>query len=195
MNPIVRFLCSLHIIALLAIISSGAAHAQTGGLPAAMRGVTWTLTAIQPTGGPRQDTTGSGTTIRFDEDGSVEGNSSCNSYGGQYQVGSDQALTLSRLLSTLRACVDPTRMALETTYFAALGKVSAYQLAGTTLRLTYDGQNILEFQTSAVGTPTPSAPGMPNTGSPNALPWLAGLLALAGVAVGWAGRAAALAKD
>ena len=156
-------------------VSGGAAHAQTGSLPADLRGPTWTLTAIQGPAQDLQDLSALGVTLRFGDDGRASGASTCNSYSAQAQSGGGAALTFGPILSTKRACVDPDRMALETTYFDALQSVSAYAIQGNTLRLTYNnGSSTLEFTGTA-------APGMPSTGGPDLTLTLA--LAAAGALV------------
>ncbi len=181
MKPFGRCLFILPLLA-AAFAFGGAAQAQTGTLPPAIRGVTWTLIAIQPAAGTRQDTTGSGITIQFKDEGSFVGTSTCNSYGGHYQVGANQALTVTEFDSTAMACADQSRMDRETTYFAALRQIAAYQLDGDTLRLTFNGQATLEFRATA-----------PNA-TPSADLWLPGLLVLVLVAAGLGWRVAVQAR-
>jgi heat shock protein HslJ len=161
MNQRLRPMLTLLGLICALLITGGAASAQTGGLPADLTGPTWTLTAIQGPAQDLQDLGSLGVTLRFGADGLAEGASTCNSYSAQATAGAGATLTFGPILSTKRACVEESRMNLETEYFTALQGVSAYTLQGTQLRLTYNnGSSFLEF------TSTP-APGMPTTGGPN----------------------------
>ncbi len=156
-----RYIVTLLFFVGAAALTGGAAHAQAATLPADLLGTSWTLRAIQGPAQDLQDLSGLGITLRFGDDGRASGASTCNGYSAQAQVGAGAALTFGPILSTKRACVDPDRMALETTYFDALQGISAYTVQGNTLRLTYNnGSSTLEF----TGTP---APGMPSTGGPD----------------------------
>jgi heat shock protein HslJ len=176
-----------------AAVSSGAAQAQTGDLPAAVRAPTWTLTAMQGPAQDLQDLGSVGVTLRFGDDGRATGEGPCNGYSSAYQTGAGATLTLGPVLSTKRACVDEGRNTLETEYFAALGSVSAYTLQGNQLQLTYNnGSSILTF-TSASVTP----PGMPTTGGPSlglTLALVAGALLLVAVGLGLRARRGSLAR-
>lgn len=71
-----------------------------------------------------------GTTIdlKFQVDGTLGGSSGCNQYSGSYQS-SDQSLTLSPLVSTQKACSDPSGiMDQESTYLTLLSSVTAYEI-------------------------------------------------------------------
>jgi heat shock protein HslJ len=180
MKKILSSVLAMLLVACATILLSGAAQAQTPGLPPAMQDVPWTLTAIHPAGQAVQPINGASIILQFGADGQAGGTSTCNSYGGPYQAGANQALTLGPLISTKRACVDQSLMALESTYFQALGGATAYDLTGDRLRLFYDhGQSVLEFSTT-------SPPGMPSTGAGagGVAPWVALLVSLLLVAGG-----------
>jgi len=82
--------------------------------------------------------------IRFDETQKrVSGNGSCNSFGGSVNI-KDNSLQIGNLFSTKMYCeaVQP----IETDFFAALGKVTRYEIKGNSL-LMYQGDTLLlEFE-------------------------------------------------
>jgi heat shock protein HslJ len=163
MTTLIRYTLTLVFLVGAAALSSGAAQAQTGGLPAEVRAPTWTLTAIQGPAQDLQDLGSVGVTLRFGDDGRATGQGPCNGYSATVQAGGGATLTFGPVLSTKRACVEEGRNTLETEYFNALSSVSAYTLQGNQLQLTYNnGSSTLQF-TSATVTP----PGMPTTGAGN----------------------------
>lgn len=68
--------------------------------------------------------------IFSDQDNHVFGHAGCNTFQGDYQLNHTNGIVLSKLIKTLRACLD---MEVETTFFKALEKVDNYTLNGTTL--------------------------------------------------------------
>jgi heat shock protein HslJ len=158
MKTLFRYTLTLVFLVGAAALSSGAAQAQTGGLPAEVRAPTWTLTAIQGPAQDLQDLGSVGVTLRFGDDGRATGQGPCNGYSATVQAGGGATLTFGPVLSTKRACVEEGRNTLETEYFNALQSVSSYTLQGTELRLT--GQSTLTFTSAA-------PPGMPTTGAGN----------------------------
>jgi putative lipoprotein len=80
-------------------------------------------------------------TLHFSEDSSrASGNGGCNTYSGTAVI-SGQKITMSRLISTKRACIDPALNAQETRFLSALEAVDRYELSGDTLRL-YRGPDL-----------------------------------------------------
>ena len=194
MKTIFRYTLTLVFLVGAAAVSSGAAQAQTGDLPAEMRAPTWTLTAMQGPAQDLQDLGSVGVTLRFGDDGRATGQGPCNGYSSPYQAGAGAALTLGPVLSTKRACLDEGRNTLETEYFNALSSVSAYTLQDNQLQLTYNsGSSTLQF-TSATVTP----PGMPTTGGPSLGLTLAlaaaGALLLVAAGLGLRARRGSLAR-
>jgi len=97
-------------------------------------------------------------TIEFGEDGTISGNSSCNSYSGSYKVTGKQ-IEIGPLASTMMYCAEPTGlMDQETQYLAALQTATAYGVEGTTLELrTSDEALAVQALASSAFTPTPEA--------------------------------------
>ena len=78
--------------------------------------------------------------IRFDETKKqVGGNGSCNSFGGSVTINDDQ-LKFGALFSTKMYC-DAVQQ-IETDFFAALGKVTRYEIKDNCL-LLYQGEKLL----------------------------------------------------
>jgi heat shock protein HslJ len=74
-------------------------------------------------------------TADFGEDGTLSGNSGCNTYNGPYTVDGNQ-ITIGPLSSTMMACGEPAGvMEQEAQYLAALGTAATYQIEGTVLEL------------------------------------------------------------
>ena len=97
----------------------------------------WSVSAINPA-----DFT---ITASF-SDGQIGGNGGVNSYGGPYEIGADNALTIGTITSTLMAGSDEANAA-ESTYFALLGQVRFAEVSGDTLTLTDANGNELLIYT------------------------------------------------
>jgi heat shock protein HslJ len=154
MRSAFRFLLALPLLA-VGLLSAGThAQAQTAGLA----GTSWKLVEIQgPTMGV-QNTSGQNITINFDSQGHAGGQSTCNVYGGEYAAGADGSLSITNVISTLRACVEGDLQGLETEYFNAISSVKSYAYDGNNLALAYGNGGILTYQ------PTNVTIGMPQTG-------------------------------
>ena len=103
-----------------------------------LEGPTWVLTAGIP-GAPRS---GRGVIDITFENGHASGSSGCNSYGGSYTV-AGSSLKFGPLTSTMMACADSSIMSREAAYVAALDKVDAYAISGTTLTLSGPSVNLV----------------------------------------------------
>lgn len=77
---------------------------------------------------------GTSITLEFLPDGLVTGNASCNIYGGSYVIDGEN-VTLSRMVSTLMACLDENVMQQEMHYLDMLNSVERYTLDGENLTL------------------------------------------------------------
>jgi heat shock protein HslJ len=97
----------------------------------------WTLIAHGPESSPNPAVKDSQATIIFNDDGTLSGNSGCNSFGGEYKVEGGQ-VTFNRLVSTLMACSDPL-MSQEGAVFQVLNGTVVYNRDGDTLTITKDG--------------------------------------------------------
>jgi heat shock protein HslJ len=163
------------LLALAFFAFGGSARAQESGLPSGLIGPTWRLVEIQRSAQDVMSTAAVRITLTLDTQGLASGESTCNLYSAEYQAGQGGALTMSPVVSTLRACVDTSLMDLESEYYRALEGVTSYSFDGSTLQLFYNnGASVLRFTADA-----PAAPGMPRTGAADSnygLPALAGML-------------------
>ena len=87
--------------------------------------------------------------VNFDaQKGSAGGNSGCNVFGGNYKA-SGSSITISNIISTMRACIEDDKMAVERDMLDGLrvarrfdirdGRLSLYR--GNDLLLTFRGEN------------------------------------------------------
>ena len=84
--------------------------------------------------------------IRFDETKKrVSGNGSCNSFGGSANI-NDNSLQISHLFSTKMYC--EAVQSIESDFFAALGKVTRYEITGNSLQMYQGDMLMLEFEVS-----------------------------------------------
>ncbi len=75
--------------------------------------------------------------LTFKGDGTMTGNSGCNSLGGNYTVKGHQ-VTFTQIISTLMAC-DDSRMAQERVVQKVLNDRVAFKIEGNILTLTKNG--------------------------------------------------------
>jgi heat shock protein HslJ len=117
----------------------------TAGAPVALENTQWRLASFGAVGSEAPVLPGSDVTLQFGADGTVGGNSGCNSFGGKYSLTNDM-LVLSELNSTLRACLDENANQQEQRYLEALQTTGKVELAGDQLKIQYDGGNsVLTF--------------------------------------------------
>ena len=81
--------------------------------------------------------------IRFDkEKGSAGGNGSCNSFGSNAVVSSNE-VSFKNIFSTKMYCEQEQQI--ENKYLVHLGKITRYEIRGTNLLLYNDKELMLEF--------------------------------------------------
>lgn len=106
----------------------------------------WTLHAIK---GVPVANIGRTAFVVFDQNkGSAGGNSSCNVFGGSYTANATR-LQITDVVSTMRACVEDSRMAIERQFLDGLRNANRYQIKrdrlmlyrNTRLLLTLAGEN------------------------------------------------------
>ena len=119
----------------------GAAAASPTDTPSvSLEGVTWALSAAPAPGSPLD---GIVVTARF-EDGTVSGESGCNSYTASYQVDGSSLTIGSEIAGTSRAC-PPVETAVERAYLERLPQVTAYRISNGTLTLMNGDQPLLRY--------------------------------------------------
>jgi heat shock protein HslJ len=94
----------------------------------------WKLTSYGPAGSPTPAVSDVEAGLTFSKDGTVTGNSGCNSLGGNYKVEGEK-ITFDQIVSTLMACDDP-RMKQEDVVHKVLTDTATYMIEGNTLTLT-----------------------------------------------------------
>lgn len=119
-----------------------------------LSGTLWSLVSLQNTTGETTDAlAGSEATIEF-QDGGYSGNASCNRYFGSYQIDGNN-LSLGVAGSTEMFCMPEELMNQESSFLAALGLVSQFQLDGDRLTLAdKDGNVVLTFNAKQPATLT-----------------------------------------
>ena len=120
-TKISKLLFTLSLLMLLLTACSG----QSAGL----EGTAWNL--VKLAGKPLVANTQP--TMSFEE-GRVGGNSSCNSYGGEYTLKGDK-IEFGMMMSTMMACADNGAMDQEQEYLAFLGTVERWELRNGQLLL------------------------------------------------------------
>jgi len=83
-------------------------------------------------------------TMSFEE-GRVGGNSSCNTYGGEYTVKGD-SIEFGMLMSTMMACADTAAMDQEQEYLSFLGGVDRWEMSDGRLFLFNASGEALVFE-------------------------------------------------
>jgi heat shock protein HslJ len=79
--------------------------------------------------------TGTTLTASFGKDGTLSGNSGCNTFSGPYKLDGNH-ITIGPLASTMMMCSDPAGvMEQEAQYLAALQSAATYQIDGNVLQL------------------------------------------------------------
>jgi heat shock protein HslJ len=105
-----------------------------------LEGPTWELSAEPAPGSPLD---GIVVTARF-EDGTMSGESGCNTYTTSYEVDGTSLTIGSEIAGTTRAC-PPAETAVERAYLARLPQVSSYRISGSTLTLLNGDEALLRY--------------------------------------------------
>jgi putative lipoprotein len=113
----------------------------------------WTLVSFEEAGAETTVLPATQPGLQFDENGQAGGSGGCNSFGTQYQV-QDGQVTFGQVTSTMMACTDEGVMEQESRYLLALQSAGTYELAGDSLRISYNnGQGTLSFSAAQSETP------------------------------------------
>lgn len=130
--------------AALAVFALTAAGCSAAAKAPELDGTSWVLTAWSVSSASATDFK---TTVTF-TDGTIGGQAAVNSYGGQYEVGSDGTLTTTEIVRTLMAGSDEANHA-EDVYFELLEQAEKAAVEGDTLTLADTNGNELLVFTSA----------------------------------------------
>jgi heat shock protein HslJ len=107
----------------------------------------WKLVSYGPTESMTSAVPDAAATLTFADDGTVSGNSGCNSLGGEYTIEGNQ-ITFSALTTTLMACEEP-RMDQESAVTQVLNGTVDYEIEDATLTITNDDMTLVLASTSA----------------------------------------------
>lgn len=108
--------------------------------PESLESTSWELTDLAGT----PPVPGSVATIQFDDTGSVNGTTGCNSYSGPYETERAE-IQMGPFRTTLMACPGALGVQ-ETTFFAVLERTTTYSVDGDTLEFfNQDGEPIALF--------------------------------------------------
>jgi putative lipoprotein len=129
---------------LLLLMISLTVSACTAERPSVSLTGSWKLTSYGPAGAPTPAVANVEAGLTFNTDGTVTGNSGCNSFGGSYAVNGDK-VTFKEIISTLMACDDP-RMAQEEAVHKVLTDTATFKIEGNTLTLTNNGMVLVLAQ-------------------------------------------------
>lgn len=136
----------MRIAGLALLISAVLLSACAGGTPAGpespdLEGTSWVVTHIRG----EETTAEPQPTVGFQE-GTISGNASCNSYGGEFTLDGSQ-LQIEEVFMTAMACLDDGVSQQESAFMTALGEVSEARMAGDTLELfDADGTAVLSLR-------------------------------------------------
>jgi heat shock protein HslJ len=96
----------------------------------------WVLTAVEPSGHAAADWGTSGITARFDVwGGRLSGFAGCNNYSAGLSVAGDR-IEIAPPVSTRKACLSETVMALEREYLERIARASAFVVTDDRLELS-----------------------------------------------------------
>ncbi|HEU5090921.1 MAG TPA: META domain-containing protein, partial [Roseiflexaceae bacterium] len=114
-------------------------------------GTNWQLTSFGAVKQQQPAVAGAPSTLMFDENNRVTGNTGCNGFGGAYTATAN-GIAFSQVVSTLRACDEPVNTQ-EREVLAALQGTVRYEIAGGTLTIYYNGdQSALTYQARTQAT-------------------------------------------
>lgn len=123
-----------------------------------LAGTNWRLVSLGPSGAETDVVAGTTVTANFGEDGRVGGSTGCNSYGGTYEVRGD-TISIGRLVSTRRACLDQNANEQERRFLAALEAANRFRLSSNRLTIFSDrGRTVLNFVNDSPSDPDDRPP-------------------------------------
>lgn len=123
-----------------------------------LAGTEWQLVSLGPPGSEENIVAGTTPSANFGEDGRVGGSTGCNSYGGTYEV-RGETISIGRLVSTRRACLDQNANEQERRFLAALEAANRFRLSSNRLAIFSDrARTVLNFVNSSSPDPDDRPP-------------------------------------
>lgn len=152
---IVTLLCLLGLSALLVQAQTGRDLSTDGRV---LTGVEWRVVSFGPSNNEANVLAGTTLSLRFGEDRSASGSSGCNMFRGTYEVRGD-TLSLGRMVSTRRACLDQRANQQEQRYLSALESANRFRLASKRLTIFYsNGRNVINLVDANDSSSSPDGP-------------------------------------
>ena len=150
------------VVVLLLFVAPALVQAQPGReLSTGQRvlaGTEWQLVSLGPPGSETNIVAGTTPTLNFGEDGRVGGSTGCNNYGGTYEVRGD-TISIGRLVSTRRACLDQNANEQERRFLAALEAANRFRLSSNRLAIFSDrARTVLNFASTSASDPDDRPP-------------------------------------
>lgn len=108
----------------------------------------WVLVSVEGSAVPGSLTAKPESTafIKFHpEKGSAGGNSGCNSFGGRYTAEGNR-ISITKVISTLRACIEDERMDVERMFLDGLRSADRFEIRADTLFLFKGKKELLSFR-------------------------------------------------
>lgn len=128
----------LLLVAVLILSACGSSPAAT------LDGTSWKLVSYGPLTSQNLAVADATTSLIFDNQGKMSGNTGCNGFSGDYKASADK-LTPGALMSTLMACSDPL-MTQESVILSTLNGALNYKIDNDVLSIySADGQTLLIF--------------------------------------------------
>lgn len=128
-----KFLEAILVLMFFVLTACGAS-----GATASLVSASWQLVSIAG----KAPVVNTSPSIAF-EDGQVSGNSSCNSYGGEYTIKGD-TIQFGMLMSTMMACADHAAMNQERDFMVFLRSVERWELRdGQLFLFRPDGETLV----------------------------------------------------
>ena len=118
----------------------------TSEAASSLEGLSWRLESYGAPGSETAVLANTEITAMFDKAfGRVTGTAGCNSYTGAYKVDGDK-LTVSGVVTTLKACLEEPVMQQERAYLGVLESAESYRIENGRLQITAGGaQSVLNF--------------------------------------------------
>lgn len=134
-SPLLKSIALL-ILSTLLLASCGAPSTQ-------LVGTTWVLTSLDGNTQVGEALGGQPVMLGFTSSTEAGGSGGCNSFGAQYEAGSDGSISFSQIISTLMACTQEGVGDVETTFLDSLNSADHYEVAGTALTITGGGHTLV----------------------------------------------------
>lgn len=119
---------------------------ETSGANESLANTRWRLVSYGEPGSEIPILEGTEVTLQFEEGSQAGGTGGCNTFGAKYEVNGENALSITKVVSTLIACSEENLMEQEKEYFDALQSADSFEISDNSLTVRYGGgQGVLNF--------------------------------------------------